>query len=69
MKNMRAVAYWDFYDSTTGEVLEKERLIKRGAMPTIGGLVIGIPGKPNAIIRNFSFRGSKNNLLCYYVYV
>lgn len=69
MENMRAVAYWDFYDSTTGEVLEKERLIKRSAMPTIGGLVIGIPGKPNAIIRNFNFKESKDNLPCYDVYV
>jgi len=65
----RVTAYWDFYDFQTGKVLEGERSITNAVMPATGQLIIGVPGKPNAIIRAFKFKGIKNRLPCYEVYV
>jgi hypothetical protein len=69
MEKNKVVAYWNIYDSETGSVIEKEKAIMHDAMPSIGGLIIGIPGKFNAIVRNFRFNGIKDNLPCYDVYV
>jgi hypothetical protein len=63
------VAYWDFYDSDSGRLLEKERKINQFAMPSEGALVTYIPGKLNAVIRSFKFKGAKDGLPCYDVYV
>ena len=68
MERRRIVAYWDIYESGTGLLLER-RLIERDPMPAVGQLVIGIPGKLQGIVRNFRFKGSRNNLPCYDVYV
>ncbi|MDD5311909.1 MAG: hypothetical protein PHO26_02585 [Dehalococcoidia bacterium] len=63
------VAYWDFYDSDSGRLLEKDRKINQSAMPSQGALITNIPGKPNAVVRLFKFRGAKDGLPCYDVYV
>jgi len=68
MERKRIVAYWDIYESENGLLLET-RLIERDPMPAVGLLLIGIPGKHQGIVRNFSFKGSRNNLPCYDVYV
>ena len=69
MEKKKAVAYWNIYDSETGSLIEKEKAIIRNTMPSTGGLIIGIPGKFKAIVRNFKFNGTKDNLPCYDVYV
>jgi hypothetical protein len=69
MEKKKAVAYWNVYDSGTGAALEKEKVIDRNPMPSAGGLIIGITGKPNAIVRDFKFSGTKDGLPCYDVYV
>jgi len=69
MEKKKAVAYWNIYDTESGSLLEKEKAITRNAMPSNGGLIIGIPGKFHAIVRNFKFSGTKDNLPCYDVYV
>lgn len=69
MEKKKVVAYWNIFDSKTGTVLEKEKAIERNAMPSTGGLIIGIPGRPNVIVQNFKFSGMKENLPCYDVYV
>jgi len=69
MEKKKTVAYWNIYDSETGALLEKEKEIVRNAMPSTGGLMIGVPGKFNAIVRNFKFSGTKNKRPCYDVYV
>jgi hypothetical protein len=69
MQKKPVVAYWNIYDTDTGSVLEKEKAIMHDPMPSSGGLIIGIPGKYNAIVRNFKFSGTKDNLPCYDVYV
>jgi hypothetical protein len=50
-------------------IVEKEKPVAHNAMPSTGGLIIGIPGKLNAIVKNFKFSGTKDNLPCYDVYV
>jgi len=65
----KTTGYWDFYDFQTGKLLEKERRISRTLVPSAGQLIVGIPGKPNAIIRTFKFKGIKDRLPCYEVYV
>ncbi|GEM_PF-366081 len=67
--NKRSAAYWDFYDSSSGELLEEGRKIEQNSIPIVGGLVIGIPQKRNAIVRNFKFKGIRDGLPCYQVYV
>jgi hypothetical protein len=67
--NVRVVAYWDFYDTATGEILERGRAVKNRATPHFGEVIVGVPGKPNAIVRNIKFSGIKNKLPCYDVYV
>ncbi len=69
MENKKVIAYWNIYDSKTGAVLEEEKIIERNAMPSMGGLIIGITGRPNVIVQSFKFRGTKDNLPCYDVYV
>jgi len=69
MEKNKAVAYWNIYDTETGSIIEKEKPIVHNALPSTGGLIIGIPGKLNAIVRNFKFSGTKGNLPCYDVYV
>lgn len=69
MGSEKVLAYWDFYDSATGELLEKERKIKHTTWPAVNELVTGLPGKPQAIVRNCKFRGRKEELPCYDVYV
>jgi len=39
------------------------------AMPIAGVLLIGMPGKFHAIVRDFKFKGIKDKLPCYDVYV
>lgn len=69
MEKKKIIAYWNIYDSETGSLIEKEKAITHDAMPSAGGLIIGIPGKFNAIVRNFRFNGIKDGLPCYDVYV
>lgn len=69
MEKKKTVAYWNIYDLKTGAILEEEKPIDRNVMPSMGGLIIGIAGRPNVIVQNFKFRGTKDNLPCYDVYV
>jgi hypothetical protein len=62
-------AYWDVYDRQTGQLLEAERLVKDRTWPAIGEFVVGIPGKPNAIVRDVNLKGMKGSLPHYEVYV
>jgi hypothetical protein len=64
-----ATAYWDFYDASSGKILEKEHAVYKAAMPAQGMLVTNITGKPNAVIRTFKFSRIVNGLPCYDVYV
>ena len=69
LANVRVVAYWDFYDFASGKILEKGRAVKNRAMPHFGEVIVGVPGKPNAIVRDIKFSGIKDKLPCYDVYV
>jgi hypothetical protein len=44
MEKKKVVAYWNIYDSETVPLIETEKAIVRSAMPSTGGLIIGIPG-------------------------
>ena len=65
----KTVAYWNIYDSETKALIKKEKAITNDAMPIAGVLLIGIPGKYHAIVRDFKFKGIKNNQPCYDVYL
>jgi len=65
----KTVAYWNIYDSETKALIQKERAMTHHAMPTAGVLIIGIPGKFHAIVRDFKFKGIKEKLPCYDVYL
>jgi hypothetical protein len=65
----KTVAYWNLYDSDTKALIEKEKAMTHDPMPTAGVLIIGIPGKHHAIVRHFQFKGIKDNLPCYDVYI
>jgi hypothetical protein len=67
--NVQVVAYWDFYDSASGKILERGRAVKNRATPHFGEVIVGVPGKPNAIVRDIKFSGIKDKLPCYNVYV
>ena len=69
LANTKVVAYWDFYDSATGRILEQGRGVKNRAVPHFGEVVVGVPGKPNAIVRDIKFSGIKDKLPCYSVFV
>ncbi|MDD5680962.1 MAG: hypothetical protein PHI59_06955 [Candidatus Omnitrophica bacterium] len=69
MRNKSVVAYWNIYDSETGHLIEAGKAIIQNSMPAIGGLIVGIPEKFHAIIRDFKFNGTKNGLPCYDVYI
>ncbi|MCX6007821.1 MAG: hypothetical protein NTZ34_11275 [Chloroflexi bacterium] len=69
LTNTRVVAYWDFYDFATGRIMERGRPVKNRAMPHFGEVVVGVPGKPNAIVRDIKFSGIKDKLPCYNVFV
>jgi hypothetical protein len=69
MEKKKIVAFWDIYEYTTGLLLEKQRMIDHNAMPGVGQLVVGIPGKPQVIVKDFRFKGSKDNLPYYDVYI
>ena len=65
----KVVAYWNIYDSETKALIQKEKGMTHDAMPIAGVLLIGIPGKYHAIVRDFKFKGIKNNQPCYDVYL
>jgi len=67
--NIIVLAYWDFYDYATGNIVEKGRAAKVHATPQYGEMIIGITGKPNAIVRDFKFSGVKDKLPCYEVFI
>jgi hypothetical protein len=67
--NIRVVAYWDFYDFATRRIMEKGRPVQNRATPHFGEVVVGVPGKPNAIVRDIKFSGIKDKLPCYDVFV
>ena len=69
MGNEVALAFWDLYDSGTGNFLEKGRKVKHIASPVVGIRVLDVPGKPNATVRNFWLRGRQEQLPWYDVYV
>jgi hypothetical protein len=69
MENRKVVAFWDIYDSTTGSLLESQYKVYHNPMPAAGELVVGIHGKPQAIVKDFQFKGSNDNLPYYNVYV
>ena len=69
MEKKKAVAYWNIYDIKTGAILEKEKPVERTAMPSNGALIINIAGRPNVIVQNFKFSGTRDGLPCYDVYV
>lgn len=69
LANVRVVAYWDFYDHATGRILEAGRAVKNRAMPNYGEVIVGVPGKPNAIVRDVKFSGMRDKLPCYSVFV
>ena len=69
MIKKKAVAYWNILDSKTGAMLEKEKAIDHIAMPSIGGLMIGTPDRPNVIVQRMKFSGIKDHLPLYNVYV
>ena len=65
----RITAYWDLYDKLTGQLLEANRVIKAKSWPAIGEMVIGVPGKPNSIVKDVQLKGMKNNLPLYDVFI
>ena len=67
--NVKVVAYWDFYDFATGQVLEKGRPVKKRATPHFGEVVVGVPGKLNGVVREIKFSGIRDKLPCYNVYI
>jgi hypothetical protein len=67
--NVRVVAYWDFYDSASRKLLERGRAVQNRATPHFGEVIVGVPGKPNAIVRDIKFSGIREKLPCYDVYV
>ncbi|HAV10722.1 MAG TPA: hypothetical protein DCX22_03795 [Dehalococcoidia bacterium] len=69
MDTKKVVAYWNVYDVSTNKLIEDQRTIEDKAMPMIGDLLVGIPGRSQAIVRNLKFAGIKDNLPCYDVYV
>lgn len=62
-------AYWDFYDKQTGQLLEAKRAIRGKTWPAIGEMVIGVPDKPNAIVKDVRLNGIKDNLPLYDVFI
>ena len=69
LANIRVVAYWDFYDTATGKILESGRAVKNRPTPNFGEVIVGVPGKPNAIVRDVKFSGIRDKLPCYAVFV
>lgn len=69
MDKRRIVAYWNIYDSETGTLIEAGKAIIKNAMPAVGGLIVGIPEKFHAIVKDFRFNGIQNGLPCYDVYI
>lgn len=69
METERVLAFWDLYDSVTGDFLEKKRQIKHAASPAIGMPVPDVSGKPRATVKNFWLRGRQERLPWYDVYV
>lgn len=70
LSNTGVLAYWDFYDyMVAGKIIEKGRGVKIRATPQFGEMIIGVPGKPNAIIRDFKFSGIREKLPCYDVFI
>ena len=65
----KTVAYWNIYDAETKALIQKEKAMTHDAMPIAGVLLIGMPGKYHAIVRDFKFKGIKDKLPCYDVYV
>lgn len=69
MGNIKALAYWNLCDFASKKVLEAERPIKANPVPTLGMLIIGTPGKPNGIIQDYKYKGAKDNIPCYDVFI
>ena len=69
MGSQDIVAIWDFYDSGSGRLLEAGRKATGLPVPTMGQLIVGVPGKPNSIVRDFKLNGIKDRLPWYSVYV
>jgi hypothetical protein len=69
MDKKKVVAYWDIFEISSGLLLEKQHIIDGNAMPGTGQLIVGILGKPQAIVKDFKFKGSKDKLPYYNVYV
>jgi hypothetical protein len=67
--NVVVLAYWDFYDYSSGNIVEKGRAVKIRATPQYGEMIIGVPGKPSAIVRDFKFSGIRDKLPCYEVFI
>jgi hypothetical protein len=69
MGSDKVTAYWNLYDMGTGQLLEAGRKIKGKSWPANGELVIGIPQKLNAIVKDVKLKGIKDTLPEYDVYL
>jgi hypothetical protein len=69
MQRQNVGAYWNFYDAQTRQLLEDGRLVRGTSWPTVGQMIVGVPGKPSAIVKDFSTKGTKDGLPCYDVYI
>jgi hypothetical protein len=69
MGSEKIASYWNLYDIKTGQLLEEGRKIKGKSWPASGELVVGIPGKLNAIVKDVRLKGIKDTLPEYDVYL
>lgn len=69
MERVKLAAYWDCYDVKTGELLEEGRMVRGQSWPAIGEMIVGVPGKPNAIVKDVKLKGLKGSLPYYNVYL
>ena len=69
MERATIAAYWDCYDAQSGELLEQARMVKGQSWPAIGEMVVGVPGKPNAIVKDVKLKGMRGKLPYYDVYL
>jgi hypothetical protein len=62
-------ALWDIYDSKTGMLLQKGRIIDENHMPNKGQEIVGVGNWKRAVIEKFNKDKPRDNLTVYAVYV
>jgi hypothetical protein len=65
----KIAAYWDLYDKKTGQLLEANRAIRGKSWPAIGGIIIGVTGRLNAIVDDVKLKGIKDGLPLFNVFI